>query len=272
MLFSAPVPAWNSVMVTTTLISGLSSRLTIVCSPSTICDAATIGSIPSSGTAAWVPTPLTRISNRSIAVRMAPGPRAEGADGNARHVVHAIHRLDREFFEQAILHHTAAAAGAFLGRLEDQVDCAGEVARFRQITRGSQQHGGVPVMAAAMHLALVLRAVAEGVCFLHVEGIHVRPQADGAAVVGLCALQCSHHAGAGQPAMHVVSELGELAGNEIGRAEFLECRFGMGVKVPAPSRHLVVKIRDPVDDGHRCTPWRGRDDKTAGLYTNLIIP
>ena len=137
---------------------------------------------------------------------------------------------------------------------------AGEIARLREITRGTQQHGGVPVMAAAMHLALVPGAVAEGVGFLHVQRVHVRAQADGAAVVGLCSLQCPYHAGAGQPAMHVVSELGELAGNEIGGAELLERRLGMGVQVAAPGRHLVVKIRDPIDDGHDAlrAPWLQR--------------
>ena len=136
---------------------------------------------------------------------------------------------------------------------------AGEVARFSEITRSPQKHGGVPVMAAAMHLALVPGAVAEGIGFLHVEGIHVRAQADRAAVVGLRALQCPHHAGAGQAAMHVVSELGELSGNEIGCAEFLERRFGMGVQIAAPGGHLIVKIGDPIDDGHDALRGGGLD-------------
>jgi hypothetical protein len=50
--------------------------------------------------------------------------------------------------------------------------------------------------------------------------------------------------------MYLVSELGEFSRDEIGRAELLECRLRMHVEIAAPSRHLIVKIRDPIDDGH----------------------
>ena len=82
-----------------------------------------------------------------------PGPRRELADRQARHVVHAEHFFDAEALHHAVLDHLVAAAAAFLGRLEDDRDRAGEIARLGEIFGGAEQHGGVAVMAAGMHHA-----------------------------------------------------------------------------------------------------------------------
>jgi hypothetical protein len=44
-------------------------------------------------------------------------------------------------------------AAALLGRLEDHDRGAGEVARLGEVARAPEQHRGVPVMAAGVHLA-----------------------------------------------------------------------------------------------------------------------
>ena len=95
--------------------------------------------------------------------------------------MHAEHRLHGETLEQAILDHLARPASAFLGRLEDQVDRAIEITVLRQVLRRRQQHGGVAVVAAGVHLARVSAGMVEGVELLHGQRIHVGAQADGPA-------------------------------------------------------------------------------------------
>jgi hypothetical protein len=67
--------------------------------------------------------------------------------------VHAEHRVAGEEVEEAVFQHLARAGQAFFGRLEHQVQDAVEVARGRQVARRRQQHGGVAVVAAGVHLA-----------------------------------------------------------------------------------------------------------------------
>ena len=93
-------------------------------------------------------------------------PRAhrEVTEWNPREVVHAEHGLDRELLEQAAADRAIAAAlgiAGLLGRLEDEAHSAVETAALGEILGGTQEHGGVAVVPAGMHLSLVLRAVRE---------------------------------------------------------------------------------------------------------------
>ena len=83
----------------------------------------------------------------------AAGADAEGAGGAAGHVVHAEDLGDAEALHQAVLDHRAAAGAALFGGLEDDGDGAGEIARLGEIFRGAEQHRGVTVVAAGVHLA-----------------------------------------------------------------------------------------------------------------------
>ena len=105
----------------------------------------------------------------------------EVADRDARPVVHAVDALDRELLEQPLLDHHPAAALVLLGRLEDEIDRAVEVPGLGQVLGGAQQHHGVAVMAAGVHLAGDRRLVVEAVGLVHVERVHVGAQADRAA-------------------------------------------------------------------------------------------
>ena len=86
------------------------------------------------------------------------GPDGEGADRQARHVVHAVDLLDAEAVHQAVVDHRLAAAAAFLGGLEDHHRGAVEIARLGQVVGGAEQHRGVAVVAAGVHLAGRLEA------------------------------------------------------------------------------------------------------------------
>ena len=112
-------------------------------------------------------------------------PDRELADRKAGHVVHAVDLLDAEALHHAVLDHLAAAAAALFGGLEDHHGGAGEVARLGEIFRGAEQHRGVPVMAAGVHLARVGRAVREVCLLIHRQRVHVGAQPDGFAAAAL---------------------------------------------------------------------------------------
>ena len=83
--------------------------------------------------------------------------RADGkcADRGARPVVHAKYRLHGELVEQAVFDHFTGTATTFFGGLENQIDGAVKVAVFGKILGCGQQHGGVAVVAAGVHFAVV---------------------------------------------------------------------------------------------------------------------
>ena len=93
--------------------------------------------------------------------------RGAGAEGHvagraARHVVDCEDRVAREAVEQAVVHHCLRAAEVFFGRLEDQVQRAGELARGCE-WRAARWHRGVAVVAACMHLVRVAARVRQAV-------------------------------------------------------------------------------------------------------------
>ena len=77
-------------------------------------------------------------------------------------------------------------------------DRAVEIARLGEILRGAEQHGGVAVMAAGMHLARGLRGIGLAVASVDRQRVHVGAQADGAARCRLAALDHADDAGAGR--------------------------------------------------------------------------
>ena len=106
------------------------------------------------------------------------GPDREVADRQARIIVHAVDLLDLEAVHHAVLHHLAAAAAALLGRLEDHHRGAGEVARLGKIFRGAEQHRGVAVVAAGVHLAGVGGGVGQPGNLGDRQRVHVGAQPD----------------------------------------------------------------------------------------------
>ncbi len=135
----------------------------------------------------------------SQAAIIGAGPHREGADRQARPVVHAEHRLDRKALEQPLLDHDPAAALVLLGRLEDEMDGAGEIAGLGEIARRAQQHRGMAVMAAGMHLAGDRRDMGEDVLLVDMERVHVGAQRDRTGA-GVAPLEGADHAGAGEAA------------------------------------------------------------------------
>src|ERR1044072_2550241 len=126
-------------------------RLTIVCSASTTLAPTTMGSLARCGWAPGPPLPVMRMSQRSAAASKGPGLVTMWPTGMPGLLWMGGNGIPGEFSEQAVLEHLARAATAFLGRLEDEVHGALEVALLAQHLGRTQQHGGVSVVAAGVH-------------------------------------------------------------------------------------------------------------------------
>ena len=128
--------------------------------------------------------------------------------------MHAVDFLDAETVHQAVLDHGLAAGAALLGRLEDHHRGAVEVAGLGEVARGAEQHGGVAVVAAGVHLAGHRRFVGDVVGFLDRQRVHVGAQPDHPAAGTLAAADHADHAGAADPGHHLVAaEALELVGD-----------------------------------------------------------
>ncbi|MOA34686.1 hypothetical protein D3C78_1560740 [compost metagenome] len=118
-----------------------------------------------------------------------------------------------------------------------------------QMMGRAQQHRGVAVVAATVHLAGdggPVRGIAQ---FLHVQRVHVGAQADHRP---RAPRHRAHHAGLAQPAMHDGAGPFQFAGHQVGGAEFTESGFRMRVQVAAPFAHLTQQVGADgrFDDGH----------------------
>jgi hypothetical protein len=90
----------------------------------------------------------------------------------------AENRIAGEFLEEAFLHHDVAATAAFFSRLENRMNSAVEITRFRQVLYRRQQHGGMAVVAAGVHLAGNFRGIRRIGFFMDIEGVDIGAQSD----------------------------------------------------------------------------------------------
>ena len=176
-----------------------------------------------------------------------PRPESEGAGGQSRPVVHAVDGLHGELLEQAVLHHDPAAAFVFLGRLEDEVNGALELAGLGQVAGGAKQHGRVAVVAAGVHFSWGLRLVGDVARLLDEERVHVGAQPHRRPVARA---KRADDAGPRQAPVHGDAEFIQQPGDDAGRALLFEGCLGVGVQVPPPGGHVAVKSGDALDDGH----------------------
>ena len=170
-------------------------------------------------------------------------------------VVHAVDLLDAEAVHHPVLDHGEAAGAALLRRLEDHHRRAGEVARLGEILRGAEQHGGVAVMAAGVHLAGHRRLVGKLARLLQRQGVHVGAQPDHLARAVAGAADDTDHAGAPDPRHHLVAaEPFELLGDRRGGAVDVVEQLGMGMDVAPPGSDLGMEVGNTIDDRHLTAP------------------
>ena len=168
--------------------------------------------------------------------------------------MHAIDLLDAEAVHQPVLDHRRGAGAALFRGLEDHDRIAGEIPRLRQIARRAEQHRGMPVMAAGVHLARGPGGVGKTGVFLDRQRVHVGAKTDHlqAAIAGrLAALDDADHAGAAESGDDfVAAEFPQPLRHERRRAMHVVHQFRMLMDIPAPGLDIGLQISDAVDDGH----------------------
>ena len=125
--------------------------------------------------------------------------------------MHSENGVDPKLVEQAVLHHGVTAAffvSGFLCRLEDEVNGAIEIAMFGEVARRAEQHRGMPVMPAGVHLPIDLRAIFKGVLFLDEQRVHISAQTDGG--LTRAPLERADDAGPAESAMDLEPKVLEL--------------------------------------------------------------
>ena len=124
---------------------------------------------------------------------------------------------------------------------------APEAPGLGQVAGGAQQHGHVAVVAAGVHAPGVHRLVIDARGLGNVQRVHIGTQPNGRP---LADRERTDHAGAGQPPVHIDTELPQALGDEILGLVLLEGGLGVGMQVPPPGGHVAVQAGDSVDDGH----------------------
>src|SRR5690606_10125427 len=170
-------------------------------------------------------------------------------------VMHGIYRLHRETLEEAFLHHGATTALIFFGGLENKYHRTAEVRILCQLTRRTQKHGGVAVMAAGVHPASMGGSVLHLIQLSYVECIHVCTKADGGPFAQ-CTAQHTHHASTPQTFMHLQPPAAEQFGHAGRGAVLLEGGFRVPMKVVAPIVEILQFLGAELDHGFSSNSYR----------------
>ena len=154
----------------------------------------------------------------------------------ARPVVHGENLVAGEALEEAVLDHLACATAELLGGLKDEVQRALPVFILSEGDSGTEQHGGVAVVTAAMHLSRRARTVGKLVLFGQRQRVHVGAQAEARP---LATSQRADHTGFTDRFRNFKAVFTQDAGHQFRRGDFLECGFRVGVNQMTPVDHGV---------------------------------
>ena len=105
------------------------------------------------------------------------------------------------------------------------VPCGGSAG---QDLRRTEQHGGMAVMPAGMHLSWNLRCPGSIAGLRHRQCIHIGPQTHAWAIT---IAQRAHDTGAGDPFGHHQPQSPQPFGDDSGRAGFFEPEFRVGMQI-----------------------------------------
>ena len=161
--------------------------------------------------------------------------------------------------QQAIGQHRLGTTLPLFCRLEYQRQCAVELPGGGQVAGGTEQHGGMPIVAAGVHAALVLAAVGGTGGLMNGQRVHVGTQAEAAPATATA--QHAHHAGLANAGVHFVAPLFQEAGDQRRGAVFFEAQFRVGVNIMADrvqvAGHLVKPGQDVLMSAHMQSPCAG---------------
>ena len=164
--------------------------------------------------------------------------------------MHAVDFGDGEALHHALLDHLAAAAAAFLRRLEDHRDRTLEVARFGEILCRPEQHGRMAVMAAGMHLAGVFRCIGLAGDFIEGERIHVGSQANRLSFAVASANDADDAGPADAGGNLVDAEAPQLVRDKCRGLVDIEHQFRILVQMAAPPGDFFLHFDGAIKQGH----------------------
>ena len=165
--------------------------------------------------------------------------------------MHAKHRLHGELVKQAVLDHLARAATTLFGRLKDQVNRAVEITVFGQVLGGCQQHGGVAVVAAGVHLARRGAGVGELVELLHGQRVHVSTQPDAATASATVApVDDADHPRGAHAAVHFDAPAAELLCHHFGGTQLFKTQLGVRMNIASHAGDGSGLGEDRVNEFH----------------------
>ncbi len=95
----------------------------------------------------------------------------------------------------------------------------------------AQSHGGVRVVPARMHRAIILRFIGYFICLQDRQRIHIGANGDTAALIisQVCNDTCPSYTTA-----DFIAKLLQLLSYALRRAQLVEAKLGVHVKIPAP--------------------------------------
>ena len=186
--------------------------------------------------------------------------KSERTDRRARPIVHAIDLVDAKLVQKTVIDHRHRARAALLGGLEDDDSVAGEVACLSKALRRAEQHRGMPVMAAGVHLAGSLGAIGEVGLFLDRQRVHVRAQSDRTRPRSLGATNDADHAGAADGRFDLVAAKGPKAVRDEFRG-LLDVVHDLGIlmEFSPPGSNFGNEVVDGGADRHRRDPCETPD-------------
>ena len=168
--------------------------------------------------------------------------------------MHAKHRLHGELVKQAVLDHLAGAAAALFGRLKDQVNRAVKITVLGQVLGGRQQHGGVAVVTAGVHLAWSGTGVRELVELLHGQRVHVGSQPDAATASATVApMNDADHAGGTHAAVHFDAPAAELLCHHFGGTKLFKTQLRVRMNIASHTGDGGGLGEDRVNEFHAST-------------------
>ena len=164
--------------------------------------------------------------------------------------MHPVHLLDRKALHQAVADHRPRARTPLLRRLKNDDRRPGEVTRLRQIPRRAEQHRGMSVVAARMHVSRRRGLVGQIVRLEDRQRVHIGAQADGLARASLAA-DHSDNAGPADAGDHLVAaERPEPLGDEPGGPVNVVTQLRMRMQIAPPFGELGMEIGDAVYGRH----------------------
>ena len=112
---------------------------------------------------------------------------------------------------------------------------------FGHVACGAEQHRGVAVVSAGMHVPLVSRTVWAVILLQQGQRVHIGTQTDRTRTVPPA--QNADDAGSGQSSVHLQSIAGQLASDQLGGPRLVESEFRVSVDV-TPNRREFGEKRD----------------------------